>query len=111
MINSDLFTIMPSDGGALNRQLVCMDLNGNFVWSSGSERRFGLGPFIIADDKIYILDNDGLLTIAESDTKSYKELTQVQVLNGKESWGPIAVADRYMVMRDFEELICLNLNR
>ena len=29
-------------------QLACLDLHGHQVWSSGSEHRFGLGPYLLA---------------------------------------------------------------
>ena len=42
-----IFTVMPSDAGALRRQLVCSDLSLASQWSSGPENRFGLGPFVV----------------------------------------------------------------
>ena len=32
------------------------------IWSSGKTERFGLGPYLIADGKIFILSDDGILT-------------------------------------------------
>ena len=42
--------------------MVCLDLNGKEVWKSGPEHRFGLGPYLIADGLIYMLDDSVLLT-------------------------------------------------
>jgi len=30
-----------------DKRLVCLDLDGHVVWSSGAEHRFGLGPYLI----------------------------------------------------------------
>ena len=40
-----IFAVRKHGGG----QLVCLDLQGNEVWNSGSDR-FGHGPFLIADE-------------------------------------------------------------
>ena len=109
--NGHLFSILPSDAGEHNRQLVCITPEGQTRWTSGKEHRFGLGPFIIADDKIFILDDDGVLTIARASTESYEQLSRARVLEGRESWGPIAVSEGKILVRDFEELVCLDIRR
>lgn len=106
-----LFSVLPNDAGELNRQLVCMTPEGEIAWSSGKENRFGMGPFVIADDKIFVLDDDGLLTVAEATTASFRKLGQAQVLHGRESWAPIAVSHGRMLVRDFTELVCLDVRR
>lgn len=109
--NGHLFSVLPNDAGELNRQLVCMAPDGTVIWRSGRKTRFGLGPFMIADDKIFILDNDGVLTIAEASIKKYNELSRTPVLHGRESWGPIALAGGRMILRDFERMVCLDLKK
>ena len=106
-----LFSVLPNDAGEFNRQLVCVTPDGKRVWNSGKENRFGLGPFLIADDKIFILDDDGLLTVAEANTASFRKLGQARVLHGRESWAPIAISRGRMLVRDFEELVCLDVTR
>ena len=106
-----MFTVLPGDAGELNHQLVCASADGKILWKSGMQKRFGLGPFVIADDKIFVLDDNGTLTIAEAGSDKYSELASVKVLKGKESWGPIAVAAGRMILRDYNEMVCLDLNR
>lgn len=106
-----LFSILPNDSGDLNRQLVCMKPDGTRAWSSGKENRFGLGPFIIADGKVFILSDEGVLTIAEASTSNFKKLDEVKVLSGPEAWGPLAIADGRMLLRDLEEMKCLDLRK
>ena len=106
-----LFTILPNDAGEMKRELVCMDLKGKMIWRSGKESRFGLGPFIVADNKFFILDDNGVLTIAKADTNEYKELSKVKVLNGRESWAPIAISEGRILLRDFNKMICLDIRK
>lgn len=104
-----LFTILPNDAGAYHRQLVCMAPDGRIKWRSGRNHRFGLGPFVIADGKFFILDDHGMLTIAKAGTDQYEQLNQIQALSGRESWAPIAIAGSKMILRDFTRMICLDL--
>ena len=109
--NGHLFGIEPKDAGALRNQLVCYNPSDvtKLVWSSGPTARFGLGPYIIADGKIYILSDDGTFTIAKPDLKQYIQLDQVKLFDGHDAWGPFALADGFMVLRDSKTLLCLDL--
>lgn len=106
-----LFGIEPKDAGALRNQLVCYHPSDvtRVVWSSGSTARFGLGPYIIADNKLYILSDDGTFTIVKPDTRQYIQLEQVKLFDGHDAWGPFAMADGYMVLRDSKNVVCLDL--
>lgn len=106
-----LFGIEPKDAGALRNQLVCYHPSDvtKLVWSSGQTDRFGLGPYIIADNKLYILSDDGTFTIVKPDISEYIRLDQVKLFDGHDAWGPFAVADGYMVLRDSKNLLCLDL--
>jgi outer membrane protein assembly factor BamB len=105
-----LYGIMPKDGGALKRQLVCYDpVTRKLIWTSGKTHRFGLGPFFLADGKFYILDDDGTLTIIEASKTKYKQLAQHKVLDGHDAWGPIALAGTRMILRDSTRMICIDV--
>jgi outer membrane protein assembly factor BamB len=103
-----LFTVMPNDGGALKRELVCMRPDGKFVWASGKEHRFGLGPFMIADDKFFVLDDEGVLTVAKVSADAYAHLGTVKVLDGRDAWGPLAIVEGRLLLRDLKRMICLD---
>ena len=109
-----LFSILPKYAASLRNQFVCVN-PGNYremVWTSGKEARFGLGPYILADGKFFILSDDGVLTIAEASTGKYTQLDQVKVFpDGHDAWAPIAIADGYMVLRDSKDMVCINLNK
>src|SRR5690606_18521555 len=71
-----LFGILPKDGGVNRNQMVCVHPSDptTMVWTSDKDIRFGLGPFILADGKFYLLNDDGVLYIIEASTRGFKIL-------------------------------------
>ena len=107
-----LFGIMPKDGGAHRNQMVCVDPSDctQFEWTS-EETHFGLGPYLWADGKFYVLNDDGTLFIIEASTKRFKVLdSKPLIADGHDAWAPIALADGYMVLRDAETMVCINIS-
>ena len=104
--NGHLFGVRDKD-----RELVCLDLQGKELWHSGPEHRFGLGPYLIADGLIYVLSDDGVLTMAEADPKRFQLLGQVRLLEGHDAWGPMAMAGARLLLRDLTHLLCLDVSR
>ena len=98
-------------GIAMDKQLTCLDLQGNVVWTSTSVNRFGSGPYTIADGLLYVLDDSGVLTLAEASSAGYVQLARAKVLDGIESWGPIAVAGGRLIVRDLTRMVCLDVAR
>lgn len=108
-----LFGIMPKDGGPDRNQLVCVHPENpkETVWTSGAENRFGLGPYFIADNKLFILRDDGTLFIAQPSTERYIQIDEVKVIeDGHDAWAPFAIADGFLLMRDANTLVCIDLN-
>jgi len=106
-----LFTVLPSDAGAFKQQLVCLALDGTVQWRSGEEHRYGLGPFMVADDKLLVLGDDGVLSILKASPAEFALLAQAKVVSPKESWAPMALADGRLLVRDNEHMVCLDLRR
>jgi len=104
-----LFSVLPKDGGALRNQFVCMTPGGERVWSSGKTERFGLGPFLAADDKFLVMDDSGMLTMIRADPSAYVKLAQARVLSGRDAWGPMALVDGLLLCRDSKRMVCLDL--
>ena len=98
-------------GTRADGKFVCLDLNGRVVWSSAAGQQFGLGSFLLADGKIFALNDSGLLRLIEATPAGYRVLTQAQVLKGRESWAPMAVAGERLLARDFTRLVCLDVRR
>ncbi|NQU86740.1 MAG: PQQ-like beta-propeller repeat protein [Mariniphaga sp.] len=107
-----LFGILPKDGGALRNQFVCVhpDDTKNVIWSSGKEARFGLGPFFIADNKFFILDDQAVLTILRPSVNEFIKLEQVKVIeDAHDAWAPFALADGFLVLRDSKKMVCIDI--
>jgi len=91
-------------------EMVCLDLDGERLWTSGGSRRFGLGPYMIVDDLLLILDDqEGMLHLAEARPDGYHELARADLLVGHDCWGPMAYAAGRLILRDLTEMICVDL--
>jgi len=110
-----IWSVLPENAGPLKKQLVCYSISDLLtpVWSSGKENRFGrgLGPYIVSGDKMYLLDDDGKLYLFRIKNNSVTLLASHQVLKGIEAWGPMAIAGKYLIMRDARNLLCLNIGK
>jgi outer membrane protein assembly factor BamB len=98
-------------GTRADGKFACLDFNGRVVWTSGAEPQFGLGSFLLADGKIFALNDSGLLRLIEATPAGYHVLAQAQILKGRESWGPMALAGGRLLARDFTHLVCLDVRR
>ncbi len=95
-----------------DRRLVCLDLNGQVLWTSPDTHLFGprgLGPYTIANGMMYILDDSGVLTLAEATPNGYVQLAEAKVMEGIEAWGPMAVASNRLILRDMNKMMCIDI--
>jgi len=91
-------------------QLACLDLEGNRLWSSGAANKFGLGPFLLADGLLFVLnDQEGTLHLVDASPDGYNELAAAQVLDGHDAWAPMAMAAGRLILRDLLEMVCLEV--
>jgi len=111
MTGDYIWTVMPENAGPLKKQLVCYNRSDlrNPVWSSGKDRRFGrgLGPFIVKDGKMLLLDDDANLYYFRLNGSQAELISQHSIIKGIEAWGPMALAGNYLIMRDARNLLCL----
>jgi outer membrane protein assembly factor BamB len=113
-VDGHLFGVLPKDARAMRNQMVCVhpDDFTSIVWSSGSENRFGLGPFIHADGKIYLLDDDGTLYIIEKSLDGFRKLDQRKIIeDAHDAWAPLAIANGHMILRDAKTMVCIDIRR
>lgn len=101
--NGYIYGVIP--GG----QFACLDLNGNLKWTSGNAYRFGIGPYMIADGKILVLDDMGLLTIADASPAGFRPSAQARLLSGHDCWGPMALAGGRLIARSLTQMVCVDL--
>ena len=88
---------------------VCLDERGKLIWSSGSAGQFGLGPFLVVPGLILALNDDGVLSLFEASAEKFALLARAQVLKGRESWGPMALAGGRLIVRDLTRMVCLDV--
>ncbi|MHC4396182.1 MAG: PQQ-binding-like beta-propeller repeat protein [Planctomycetota bacterium] len=92
-------------------QLICLDLNGKVVWTSTSANKFGLGPYMIINDLIYVMNDSGELALAKATPGGFMQLARAKVLEGPDSWGPMAIASGRLILRDLNRMICLDISK
>ena len=125
IVAEPLFRLKPTEFGAAQQtpilydghiygvrpdgQLTCLDLNGKVRWASGGTAKFGLGSFIMAQGLMFLLNDDGWLTLAEVNPTSYRQLATTQVLPGHDSWAPMALVSGRLLTRDMTQMVCLEV--
>ncbi len=103
LFDGHLYGVRPDE------QMVCMNLNGEILWASGSNHKFGIGPFMVANNLMFAMDDNGLLRLIEAAPNSYNQLAEARVLQGHDSWGPMALADGRLIVRDLTKMTCLKV--
>jgi outer membrane protein assembly factor BamB len=106
-------------GSKTRGRFTCLGLDGKIVWQSpvasgdpAGSRTFELGGFLLADGMFYILDGkSGMLRLIEASTKGYNELASAQILEGEDVWGPMALSDGKLIIRDMNKMVCLQVGK
>lgn len=109
LYNNYLYGVLPG-GIPLEKQLACLNLDGQVQWTSGPTQRFGIGPFIMAGGLMYLINDQGQMTLAEVSPQGYKALATAKVLPGPDAWGPIAMAGTRLICRDLTTMTCLEMS-
>lgn len=108
-----IYGVLPKDAGSHRNQLACYSTGDlkNPLWTSGKEIKFGLGPYVYADDKFFLVSDDGTLSIVKANSKGFELLDSYRAIEGHDAWGPIAIADGRLLMRDSKKMICIDIRR
>jgi outer membrane protein assembly factor BamB len=106
-----IISVMPKDGGARRSQLVYHSTNDlrTPVWASAAGERFGLGPYIMLGNKLFMLNDDGELFVYEVGATGMRFARRQRVMDGVDAWGPPAYADGMLVLRDAHNVVCLKI--
>ena len=91
--------------------MVCFDSNCNVVWQTKNDPNLDKGGSILTGDGLfYVMDGrTGELHIIEPSPAGFKSLAKAKVLEGREIWGPLALAGGKLVLRDQKQVKCLDL--
>lgn len=109
--------------GTNNRRdgLVCMSQDGEVMWKTGREPDFNKGGLILADGLLLATDGDKTLYLIEPDPTGFKPLASAEVLEiaadiaeteryGNQNWAPIALADGKLIIRDQNQMVCVQVS-
>ncbi len=91
--------------------MVCFDLDGKVLWQTKNSPNLDKGGSILTGDGLmYVMDGrSGELHIVQPSPEGFKSLAKAKVLGGKEIWGPLALADGKLVIRDQSQMKCVDL--
>ncbi len=103
---------MNSNGNKRRDGFLCLALDGTVKWKTGATPNFERGGLILADGLIYALNGtNGTLALIEAAPEAFKLLSQARILQGKQVWGPLALAGGKLLVRDQRQLKCLAVSR
>ncbi len=88
--------------------LVCMGLDGKIMWKTGRSPLFDKGGFILVDGLFLSVDGDkGWLYLIEPSPDGFKELAKTKLLDTNMCWGPLALSDGKLLIRDQKQMKCV----
>jgi hypothetical protein len=65
---------------------------------------------MIANGLIYILNDEGLLSLIRAIPDRFELLAKAKVLDGHDSWGPPAMAAGRLIVRDLTTMVCVDVS-
>jgi len=88
--------------------MSCMSVDGKLMWKTGRNPVFDKGGFILVDDLILSVDGtDGLLYLIEPSPEGFKPLAKADLLDTRTCWGPLALTDGKLIIRDQKQMKCV----
>jgi outer membrane protein assembly factor BamB len=89
---------------------TCLTFDGTEVWSSDGKAAFEMGSYLLADGMFFVLEGrTGMLRLLDANATGYKELASAQVLSGPDVWGPMALSDGKLIVRDLGRMVALDV--
>ena len=73
-----------------------------------AKRGFGKGSVVAAEDLLVVLSDFGLVALVRATPERYEELGRSQVMEGR-SWTAPSIANGRLYLRDFDEIVSLDL--
>ena len=105
-VDDTLYASSGHDGPA---PITAVDVKtGNILWQSG--REFAKSQLLLADGKLIILDQEGVLALATASRDGLKVLSKVQLLE-RLAWTPPTIAGTRLYLRDRKNVMALDLGR
>ena len=88
--------------------LTCLSLDGEVMWKTKRNPLFDKGGFILVDGLFLSVDgNKGWLYLIEPSPDGFKELSKAKILDTQTCWGPLALTDGKLIIRDQKQMRCV----
>jgi len=99
-----------SNSNSAHDGMLCMTPGGDVKWQTGRSPNYERGGLLLADGLIFNADGDkGELRLVEPTPDGYKELASAKLLNTKRAWGPLALSNGRLIIRDQGQMKCLDV--
>jgi len=106
--------------------LTCMSMDGTILWKTGRSPQFDKGSMILVDGLLLATDGRKTLYLIEPDPSGFKPLASAEVLGeggtgsendpvasrvggSTQNWGPLALSDGKLLIRDQKRLRCVQV--
>ncbi|MGH1362300.1 MAG: PQQ-binding-like beta-propeller repeat protein [Calditrichia bacterium] len=95
-----------------NNGLTCMTLDGKILWESKRKPNFGRSAMLLADNKLFMIDNrTGDFVAISPSPEGYQELARHKLLTRPNIWAPMAIVEGMLIVRDQSKMMCLDLRK
>lgn len=93
--------------GLSENLLVCLDAKtGELKWRG---KKYGYGRVLISGNKLLVLGNTGVFSIAEATPKEFTEIYSQPLLSNVRCWNGPALVGGYLIAMNGQELSCFDL--
>lgn len=112
VLRTKLGNVVIRDGVIFGIDDIDMDAaeleTGKRRWKKRRRPELGHGQILLVGDKILVISESGELVLIAADAKKYRELAQLQAIEGV-TWNNPALSGPYLLVRNGEELACFEL--
>jgi len=92
--------------GFNENSFTCLDASdGKLKWRG---KKYGYGRVLLANDKLIILGNTGVLSVVEANPVKFVEVYSGQLLGNARCWNGPALIGGYLLARNGQEIACFD---
>ena len=81
-----------------------MTMSGQVKWKTGRDPAFTRGGMILVDGLLLATNGSKMLYVIEPDPAGFKLLASAELLESGTNWGPLALVDGKLFIRDQKNL-------
>jgi len=86
-------------------------MEGKVLWKTMRNPLFDKGSMILADGLLLATDGRQTLYLIQPDPSGFKPLASAKILDMGQNWGPIALVDGKLLIRDQGKLKCIKVTQ